>query len=217
MRRKQSRISITAMLSGLWEKHSPAIILTSCLAVVVATAVWTRQMPLPPKQQNVGAPTGVPAAGMIQQSITDVSTPSAVPVQTQAPYSMPLAELRFLRGFSEDCMEKNSHTGIWRIHDALDLQADEGDPVYAIANGSISALGEDPYDGCWVEIDHGDFCAFYAGMKKLADEHIGQTVRNGCIIGYVGGGPMDEQDLGPHLHLRTTRGDVAFDPMSLFP
>ncbi len=217
MQSKQIRRNFIAILSGFWERHSPGIILASCLVVVVATAVWTRQMPLPSKQPIDEAPTGVPAAGLIQQSIADICRPSAVPVQTRAPYSTPLAGLRLLRGFSEDCMEKNNRTGIWRIHDALDLQADEGDPVYAIANGSISALGEDPYDGCWVEIEHGDFSAYYAGMKKLADIQIGQTVRNGCIIGYVGVGPMDEQDLGAHLHLRTTRDDVAFDPMSLFP
>ncbi len=191
------------------EKQGFGILITICVAVITGTAVWGRQEPaaLPSPVPVAG---DVSAAGLMQQTLNQV-TASPVPAH---PSPAPFAAAAVLRGFSPDAMVQSGVTGVWRIHDAVDLQFAAGADVPAFADGVVSGVGEDALLGHWVRIQHGDAEALYAGLSAAMCRQ-GDAVQAGTAIGQAGNGVLDEADLGPHLHLRITRDGKSIDPMGL--
>lgn len=198
------------------ERQGFPIIVTVCVAVITATALFTRQSrtayvsPTPPPVEHISA------AQLLQQSLGSAATatpaPTAAPIQWCAPLETP----ELLRGFDVStmiCMD----SGIWAIHDAIDLATDAGAPVYAIGDGEVTAAGNDALLGAWLIIQHRDgFSSQYTGMALLNDYIPGDAVRKGDTIGFGGKGPLDEARLGSHLHLRVTKDGQAIDPSSLW-
>lgn len=198
------------------EKQGFAIITVVCVAVITATAVWSKQeevyvAPTPPVSQDVSA------AQLMQQSLREAATPSPTPTEAPRMWNPPLDEISIARPFDADSMVQSGITGIWAIHDAVDLAAKHGAKVYATADGIVLSTGNDQLRGAWLLIDHGDGIeALYAGLSMQADYRPGDKVFAGDVIGYVGGGLLDETDLEPHLHLRVTQNGAAIDPNTLW-
>lgn len=198
------------------EKQGFPIIMTACIAVIVLTAVWSGRMdetipaPTPPVDQAQSA------AQLEQQSLSDVQTPAPAPSPTPAMWSQPLAKLTVLRGFDATRMTQSAVTGIWQLHDAVDLAADMGEIVFAIADGVVIACVDDGIQGAAVTIDHGSgVVSYYASLAQHAGLRPGDPVSAGQTIGFAGNGLLGETDLGPHLHLRVTRDNHAVDPLLL--
>ena len=198
------------------EKQGFAIIAVVCVGVITATAVWSRQeevyvAPTPPVSHDVSA------AQLQQQSLRDVVTPSPAPTVKILPWSAPMENIKLLRPFDADTMLQSGVTGIWAIHDAVDIASSNGEKVFAIRDGVVVDSGDDALLGTWLLIDHGEgYEALYAGLALSADYRPSDKVFDGDVIGYAGKGPLDETDLGPHLHLRVTQDGRAIDPMPLW-
>lgn len=207
-------------LRGKWaqlvEKQGFSIVVTVCVCVLTATALWTKKQEAP--QFVPALPTqDVSAAQLLQQTLREAATPSPIPTMPPRTFSPPLTEYTLLTPFSATAMQRSGITGIWAVHDAADLQAPLGSPVLAIGDGVIADKGEDQLRGAWVHIDHGDGIeAVYAGMERSSSFIVGDEVRAGDVLGYVGVGTMAESDLPPHLHLRMTRCGTAIDPLTLW-
>ena len=121
-----------------------------------------------------------------------------------------------LSGFDATRLKRSAVTGLWRLHDAVDLQCEVGEQIRAMAGGEVVETGSKGLLGAYVTIDHGQgLCAQYAGMTLLAGLRAGDPVEAGQVLGFAGNGVVDETDLGVHLHLRVTREGQAIDPMSL--
>lgn len=199
------------------EKQGFPIIVTVCVAVITATALWTGQQeeayvaPTPPVAADISA------AQLLQQSLREAAT--ATPAPTEAPrlWTPPLEEFSVLQGFSTDKMVPSGVTGVWSIHAAADLQAERGAQVHAVSDGTVIAAGDDPLLGVWLRIDHGDgYESLYAGMALAGAYITGDEVDAGDVIGFVGDGLLEETDLGPHLHLAVTQEGQPVDPLRLF-
>ena len=113
-------------------------------------------------------------------------------------------------------MLQGNTTHIWSLHPAVDLSAAAGEPILSISDGTVIDHGKDSLHGCWLLIQHGDIQALYAGMALTADYITGDRVETGATIGYVGNALLDENDLGPHLHLETSKDGIFFDPLTLW-
>lgn len=193
------------------------IIVTLCVAVITATAVWTSQKiepyvsPTPPVTDHVSA------AQLMQQSLREAATATPAPTEEPQKWQAPLADITILRPFDAHTMVHSGVTGIWAIHDAVDLQCSPGDKVFAICDGVVASVGKDRMKGAWLMINHANnFEALYAGLAMTADYIVGDEVRIGATIGYAGDGPLDESDLAPHIHLRVTQDGQAIDPSTLW-
>jgi len=199
------------------DHHGFPIIVTVCVAVITATALWTGRSepefiaPTPPVGQSISA------AQLVQQSLLQASTSTPSPTSTARTWLSPLEHTEILYGFSTDSFKQGNATGLWQIHDAADLKCELGDPVRAIADGSILDNGEDDLNGAWLLIEHGDGIeVLYAGMAMNAAYIAGDDVKAGSTIGYAGKGPLEESDLPPHLHLRATQNGIPIDPVALW-
>lgn len=198
------------------EKQGFPIIMTVCIAVIVFSAVWSGRM-----EASVPSPTppvdrAQSAAQLQQQSLADAMTPTPSPTAEPVIWRAPLEKITVLRGFNASRLQQSAVTGVWQLHDAIDLAADTGTLVFAMGDGVVLACGEEGVKGAWAVIDHGGVTAEYAGMSLLSALRDGDPVQAGQTIGFAGSGMLDETDLAPHLHLRVTRDGQAVDPLLLF-
>ena len=101
-----------------------------------------------------------------------------------------------------------------KFHAGLDFTASIGTPIYATADGVISAAGfsTDGF-GNKIVINHGyGYQTWYGHMYKTKAKN-GQTVKRGEVIGYVGN---SGKSTGPHCHYEVHRYGVAVDPIYYF-
>ena len=118
--------------------------------------------------------------------------------------------------FSGDELIKSKTFGDWRTHAGIDIAADEGSEVCAIANGVVKEVLEDEMMGHTVVIEHEDgIVSTYANLMQGIVVKAGQTVSAGDVIGGVGKSAVAECMEVSHLHLEVEQNGVQIDPMSL--
>jgi len=102
----------------------------------------------------------------------------------------------FARKSYPACNEGRGNGG---FHNGLDLDGDTGDPVRAVRDGTVagvSNLGKYSY-GRWVAITHNNGLTTLYGHLSAQSVSIGQKVKAGDIIGYMG---STGYSTGSHLH-----------------
>jgi murein DD-endopeptidase MepM/ murein hydrolase activator NlpD len=101
-----------------------------------------------------------------------------------------------------------------KFHPGLDFSAPQGTPIYATAQGVVrtaSNLGNGY--GNHVVIAHGyQYSTLYGHMYRIK-VRVGQTVKRGEVIGYVGN---TGKSTGPHLHYEVLKGKRHLDPIYFF-
>jgi murein DD-endopeptidase MepM/ murein hydrolase activator NlpD len=101
-----------------------------------------------------------------------------------------------------------------KMHTGIDFAAPIGTPVHATADGVVTVV-EVRFSGYGktVEIDHGfGYKTRYAHMHDFT-VHIGQKVKRGELIGYVGNTGLST---APHLHYEVMVNDVPINPVHYF-
>ncbi|WP_294540445.1 murein hydrolase activator EnvC [uncultured Gemmiger sp.] len=108
-------------------------------------------------------------------------------------------------------------------HHGTDFPAAKGTPIYAVADGVVSAARAMPSYGNCVQISHGtaddgnNYATLYAHMSSIAVSE-GQTVTKGQVIGYVGNtGDVSGKNGGYHLHLELRINGSRVNAMSYIP
>lgn len=101
-------------------------------------------------------------------------------------------------------------TGRIEYHKGLDISAAIGTPIQASGNGKVTLAGKDGAYGNCVVLQHGSgLTTRYAHMSTV-DVSVGQNVRRGQIIGYVG---STGRSSGPHLHYEVKVNGMNVDPL----
>ncbi len=104
--------------------------------------------------------------------------------------------------------------GAHRFHRGLDLRADEGTPVHAVADGRVARGGAADAYGNLLVLDHG------AGLETLYAHHSrnlverGERVRRGQVIALVG---HTGNATGDHLHFELRWRGGTVDPRTVLP
>lgn len=97
------------------------------------------------------------------------------------------------------------------FHTGIDLAANRGTAIYAIAAGSVVAADYQDINGNYVSLSHGGgYGSLYAHMDTLAVSN-GDYVNQGDVIGYVG---TTGWTSGPHLHFEIYVNGAAINPAS---
>lgn len=195
-----------------------ALLTLICVGVITASALWTRQASVPQPVPTPPVSDAASAAQLWQQSLQEASTPTPYPTQHTLSWHSPLEKVVVLRAFDGSRMVRSSVTGIWQLHDAVDLAAETGAIVRAMADGTVLQTTEEGLLGASVRISHpGGYEALYGGLSLVASIRAGDPVEAGQTIGFAGNSVLAESDMEPHLHLRITRDGKAVDPLLLIP
>jgi hypothetical protein len=101
-----------------------------------------------------------------------------------------------------------------KMHAGLDFTAPSGTPIYATADGKVAkAEFSSGGFGNHVVIDHGfGYETLYGHMVRIKTR-IGQTVKRGEVIGWVG---STGKSTGPHCHYEVHKNGSAVDPVYYF-
>lgn len=203
-------------LTKFFSSHAFPVVITLCVAVIAASALWTRRVPAAALSPTPPPAGEVIASALRQQRLAAV-TPTPLPASQPPLWAAPLEEYVVLRPFSESAMIRSDASGVWIFHQAVDLGAEAGTPVKAMADGRVSACGEDTH-GVWLQITHaGGAISRYGALSLTGAFRPGDTVRTGQTIGFMGNSDPDETGLGAHLHLQVVIDGQSVDPVSLFP
>jgi len=104
---------------------------------------------------------------------------------------------------------KNPINGAEEFHTGLDISASSGSPVKATADGIVSFSGWSGGNGYLIVLEHGHgFSTFYGHNKKNA-VGVGQKVKRGDVIGYVG---TTGSSTGPHVHYEIWKDGKHVNP-----
>jgi murein DD-endopeptidase MepM/ murein hydrolase activator NlpD len=176
-----------AMHRGAWHSRSaPAI------ATTAATPTPVVAMPIP----------GNPAADTTLERISEdpSATPSAIgPTGLLLPVAGVRAE-QLVDTYADARSEG-------RVHDAIDIMAPRGTPVFAASDGTVAKLFASERGGLTIyEFDPtSTWVYYYAHLDRYADGLAeGQALRRGDVIAYVGSSGNASPD-APHLHFEVSR------------
>ena len=146
--------------------------------------------------------------------LAGVTEPAAVPAQAK----MPLKTAAPLTGdtvsaYAMDCLSYNETTRDWRVHNGVDIAAEEGAEVCAAADGTVYTTNQDDHLGMTVVIRHdGGYTTQYSSLAEELEVSSGDTVKLGQAIGCVGSTALVETAIGPHVHFSVTYRDEQMDP-----
>ncbi len=116
-------------------------------------------------------------------------------------------------GYSMEALSYNQTTRDWRVHNGIDLAAEDGAQVAAAADGEVYTVYEDNTLGHTVVIRHAEgYTTRYASLTEDVAVKPGDTVTMGQVIGCAGDSALVECSLGSHVHFSVTRYDEPMDP-----
>jgi murein DD-endopeptidase MepM/ murein hydrolase activator NlpD len=169
----------------------------------VPTQASAPAAPVDPGQALALPPESTPVAPVASGGVL-MSPPSAVlPPLRPLALSIPVAGVtaaQLLDTYTDA-------RGSGRSHEAIDIMAPRGTPVYAVDDGRVEKLFDSKQGGLTVyQFDrHGELAYYYAHLDRYAPGLAeGQALRQGELVGYVGyTGNADPQ--APHLHFAIFR------------
>ena len=116
-------------------------------------------------------------------------------------------------GYSMEALSYNQTTRDWRVHNGIDLAAEEGAKVMAAADGEVYTVYEDDTLGHTVVIRHNDgYTTCYSSLSDQVSVKPGDKVTMGETIGYAADSAIVESTLGSHVHFSVTHYDEPMNP-----
>ena len=117
-------------------------------------------------------------------------------------------------GYSMETLSYNQTTRDWRVHNGVDLAAEEGTPVCAACDGTVYTTYKDDSMGYTVVIRHdGGYTTKYSSLTEDLAVSAGDTVTAGQTVGYAGSTALVETAMGSHVHFAVTCQEKPMDPM----
>ena len=151
-----------------------------------------------------------PQAATDSTAVTE-TTPTATEKKTLK--TMSPVEGAPIFGYSMEALSYNQTTRDWRVHNGIDLAAQDNAPVMAAADGEIYTVYEDDAMGHTVVIHHNDgYTTCYSSLSDAITVKPGDQVTMGDTIGYAADSAIVESTLGSHVHFSVTHYDEPMDP-----
>ena len=127
-------------------------------------------------------------------------------------FAMPV-DGEIVRGFAKDSLVYSETLQEWIVHQAIDIKANSRDVVKASAEGTVTAIKNDPRYGLTVIIEHTDgYKTVYSNLLTAEFVVEGEQVKQGQTIGTVGSSATFEIADEPHLHFEMLKDDIYVDP-----
>lgn len=162
-----------------------------------------------------GAASGAKAAGTAAPS-AHASVGSPTTARSAPPSSVPIQYAGALRWPVEAGIVSSKYGPRWgKMHKGLDIAADVGEPVLAIAGGEVIYAGDGLRGyGNVVIIQHDkQMTSLYAHNSELK-VHQGDHIKQGAVVALLGN---TGHSTGPHVHFEIREGDSAVDPTGVLP
>jgi len=117
--------------------------------------------------------------------------------------------------YSVNVLVFNPTTQDYRTHTGVDILAELGEDVVAVADGIVINVWDDPFMGTCVSIEHSNNAvSYYKNLDPTVADgiEIGASVKAGDVIGKIGESATNEIAQDPHLHYELKINDSHVDP-----
>ena len=119
---------------------------------------------------------------------------------------------------SMDALRYNRTMQDWRTHDGIDIAAELGAQVKAVADGMVEKIYTDDAMGTTVVILHsGDLRSIYCNLAENPTVVVGDAVATGSVIGSVGSTALSETGEVNHLHFAMSLKGGSVNPEDYLP
>ncbi len=101
------------------------------------------------------------------------------------------------------------------FHEGMDFTASTGTEIYSTGDGKVARIRSSKRGyGNHIIIDHGfGYQTLYAHLSRFNNLRVGQTVKRGDVIGYVGSTGLST---APHLHYEVHLNGKKVDPANYY-
>lgn len=130
-------------------------------------------------------------------------------------YYSPVASGNIMKGHSTEVPVFSQTLGDWRVHTGIDIAAELGSDVLAVAGGTVTAVKSDHFFGKTVEVTHdGGIVSVYSNLSNDGVAvKVGDTVKAGDKLGVVGDTSLTELADESHLHFEIMVSGVSVNPL----
>ncbi|MCL2033660.1 MAG: M23 family metallopeptidase [Oscillospiraceae bacterium] len=176
----------------------------------------SQQQPQPPSRPSLSSSTqpSSPERQSEPEGMPEQSPPSER-LPTLA-YASPVVG-NITNPFSNGELVKNVTLGDWRTHDGIDIASEKGADVYAVANGVVSSVRNDPLWGTVITVDHHDGRqSIYSGLNSVVTVQEGEIVLGRQTLGKVEGVPCEIAEES-HIHFAMKENGAWIDPLTVLP
>ena len=180
-----------------------AVIITVVAILIVTAAVAKKSDPTPLPNPS-GSTTLQPDPDAPTDSNKDTLPTYSLPVSGAVSYD-----------YSDSVPVFSQTMGDYRTHLGVDVSANLGTEVLAVADGTVTNIWDDPFMGKCISIEHsGNAVSVYKNLAPEIKEGIviGCSVKSGDVIGAIGETAMNEIAEEPHLHFELKVSDEYVDP-----
>lgn len=140
-----------------------------------------------------------------------------IPAEVQSYYVWPVTG-EVERPYSVTALLYDITMQDWRTHNGIDVAAELGSSVRAVANGKVTEIREDDRYGTTVVLTHPDgLVSVYANLAATPTVSEGEQVSVGQVIGAVGDTALCEAGEVCHLHFAMTLDGASVDPSEYLP
>ena len=132
-------------------------------------------------------------------------------------FKNPLDNCEVIKDFSAEKLQFNSTLKQWEAHKAIDLKANVGDSVYAIASGKVTKIDTTHLWGTVIVVKHDNgFESCYSSLSKDVKVSVGDKVTRGQKLGAVENSAKCECEQDVHLHFELIKDGKKIDPNLYF-
>ena len=151
---------------------------------------------------------------VIEESETDATDANSAPDLELPSFIAPVIG-SISAEYSDAVLVYSQTMNDYRTHTGVDIEAELGSTVNAVADGVISEIWEDVKYGTSVSVTHGGGAvSTYKNLnpESVAELEPGMSILCGDIIGAVGESAMTEIACEPHLHFELSIDNVSVNP-----
>ena len=169
------------------------------------------------KEGNVDKTKVLQEVPNIQKVTTDNLT-APVSNAVNAKFEKPVVNGLLARAYSKEIDPVVYKTnGSYRTNLGIDIKAEIGEPVVAVMDGIVKAVGidVDNQKGMMIEVDHQNgFVTRYSNLDEKVSVKKGDKVTKKQQIGKIGNTSLNsfKEDYGSHLHFEVLQSSKNIDP-----
>lgn len=194
-----------------------ALLVVTAITVTIVAVVSSKRTK-PPKDDETTA-SSTPAETTKPKPIETTAKADDPVVAEDVTFVSPVTTGTVIKEWSADIPVFSSTMEDYRVHLGIDVEADAGTPVYAVADGTVTSVEFHPMMGQTVVITHaGGYKSVYQNLQTKIPDAVkeGATVKAGDEIGALGDTALIEISEAPHLHFELYKDDICENPLSHF-
>lgn len=203
-------------VAAFFKKNGYFVLMIACIIAIGAMITIAAVV-----NANKDDPTSIdkPITPPDDNNVVDGKPDDNKPIVTEKEFILtyPLSEYVIGLKFSNTELVYLPTNGHWATHEAVDFMASEGSNVKCVFDGTIKSITTDQMYATTVVIEHQNgYESTYKLLENVALK-VGETVKQGDVIGQVSVAGAYECASGAHVHYELRQAGTLIDPLDFLP